>query len=174
MENDRSSAATDLRAAITLAFPPVLFPGAVTPADEEKWAEELDEDLDLRDSLRGRSWPQVTSELIDRHAGGLALLTPEAFAAFLPAWLTRSLDQPSLENDVREFTVYTFCRFRQNEEPELTRVMDEHYSRRLRQLTAVQLAVVKEFLNWVGAQEPRDLREDVVEALAEISMQGLS
>jgi hypothetical protein len=108
VEDDGDAAAT-LRQTITLAFPPVVFRGGITPMDGEARADEIDDDLDLRDNLRNRAWNEVAAAVIARHAGDLPLLTPEAFAAFLPAWLMRSLENLSGDNKVREFTVYEFC-----------------------------------------------------------------
>jgi len=110
VDNERDLAVAALRKAITLAFPPTVLRGLVTPADNEECAEEIDDNLDLRDHLQSRSWNELSAQIIDRQAGGLPVLTPDAFAAFLPAWLMRSLDGFGGDNEVREFTVYELCR----------------------------------------------------------------
>jgi hypothetical protein len=168
VEVEKDAAVTLLRHAIATAFPSaVLFQGAVTPADDEQWAEEIDEDLDLRDNLKGRAWKDVPDEIIDRNAGGLPLLTPAAFAAFLPAWLMRSLDRLDDENEVRELTVYQFCR---SGSPSLAQpaqsYLEAYQLTRFKELSAAQLIVVREFLSLVSTHEHSGyLREKAQEAL---------
>jgi hypothetical protein len=170
VEVENGAAVTALWRAIQAAFPPTVFQGAVTPADEEQWAEEIDDDLDLRDNLRGRTWKEVPDEIIDRQAGGLPLLTPEAFAAFLPAWLVRSLDRLDAENEVREFTVYQFCRLGRPSEPQELALLDAHTLARFDQLNTAQVTVLCEFLSLAGMRErDRYIRESAQEALLNVS-----
>jgi hypothetical protein len=65
---------------------------------------------------------------------GIVLLTHEAFAAFLPAWLTCALTN----NAVREFMVYTFS-------PELHKT-SERMDSRIRLLTFPQKKALRAFL----------------------------
>jgi hypothetical protein len=165
VDNEPDLAVAALRQAITLAFPPAVFLGVVTPADNEDWAEEIDDDLDLRDNLGSRAWNELAAQFIDRQAGGLPLLTPEAFAAFLPAWLMRSLDGLSGDNKVREFTVYEFCRT--DGHPALR----EHQRIRHATLNLEQRRAVADFLVLVSRHErSRFLRVSADEAL--LSFQG--
>jgi len=156
-----------LRRAITTAFPPAVFRGAVTLADGEQWAEAIDDDLYLRDNLYGRAWTDVPDEIIDRHADGLSLLTADAFATFLPSWLVRSLDRLDGENEVRELTIYQFCG---GGGPPLPQNVQAHFDTchlaKLKQLNAVQLTVLREFLSLVGMRERNPyIRESAQEAL---------
>ena len=168
MDNEPDLAVAALRQAITLAFPPTAFQGPVTPADNEGWAEEIDDDLDLRDNLRGRAWNELAAQLIDRQAGGLPLLTPEAFAAFLPAWLMRSLDGLSGDNEVREFTVYAFCR------SDTHPALQEHHRIRLAMLNREQRKTVTDFLILVSRHEGnRFLRVSADEALLSLQDESI-
>ena len=161
VDNERDVAVAALQQAITLAFPPTVFQGLVTSADNEEWAEEIDDDLDLRDNLQSHTWNEIAVEVIDRQAGGLPLLTPEAFAAFIPAWLMRSLDGFSGENEVREFTVYEFCRC--DAHPALR----EYQRIRHALLNQVQRKAVVDFLVLVSRHEHnRYLRRSADEALS--------
>jgi hypothetical protein len=45
--------------------------------------------------------------VIGSNPDGVVLLSDEAFSAFLPAWLIRSLDLINDENEVRELMIYT-------------------------------------------------------------------
>jgi hypothetical protein len=161
VDNEPDLAVAALRQAITLAFPPTVLRGGITPADDEAWAEEIDDDLDLRDNLRNRAWNEVAAEVIGRHANGLPLLTPEAFAAFLPAWLMHSLENLSGGNEVREFTIYEFCRY--DAHPGLQKYQHSRHAL----LNAEQRKAVVDFLILVSSREPdRFLRASAVEALS--------
>ncbi len=129
--------------------------------DDDAWAEEIDDDLDLRDNLRNRSWNEVAAEVVGRRAGGLPLLTPEAFAAFLPAWLIRSREDLGGENEIRELTVYEFCR------KHLHPALHEHQRIRHALLNAEQRHAVVDFLILVSRCDgDRFLRASADEALA--------
>ena len=119
----------------------------ITPADGEAWAEEIDDDLDLRDKLSNRAWNEVTAEIIGMQAADLPLFTPEAYAAFLPAWLMHSLENLSGDNEVRDFTVYEFCRH--DPHPAL----QEHQRIRHALLNAEQRKGVVDFLVLVSNRE---------------------
>ncbi len=88
------------------AFPPQRYEGEITPVDGES-APELDEEQTLYDALKGKDWTQVPDEVIGSNPDGVVLLSDEAFCAFLPAWLIRSLDLINGENEVRELIIYT-------------------------------------------------------------------
>ena len=97
-----------LREAIRCSFPDEPYIGKVTPNDDQLDDPELDEDKDLRDALNGRRWTEVPAKLLHDLPDGYVLLTDEAFVAFLPAWLMRSLEHMDEENEVRNFIVYSF------------------------------------------------------------------
>jgi hypothetical protein len=103
-----------LRQSIRRAFPAETYEGKVTNYDEEVSSELtesqdiLDEDQDLFRALKGRKWTEVPRQLLKNLPSGYGLLSDDAFAAFLPAWLSRSLDDMDGENEVRNFVVYAF------------------------------------------------------------------
>jgi hypothetical protein len=54
---------------------------------------------------------------MDEHFGSLPLLSPEAFATFLPAWLTRSLrDLDAKDQKFREWTLYQLALYHEDED----------------------------------------------------------
>jgi hypothetical protein len=169
VEDDRDAAAATLQKTIILAFPPTTFRGGITPADGEAWAAEIDDDLDLRDKLSNRAWNEVTAEVIGMHAADLPLLTPEAFAAFLPAWLMHSLEDLSGDNKVRDFTVQEFCRH------DAHPTLQEHQRIRHALLNAEQRKAVVDFLVLVSNRE-RDqlLRACAAEALSSFRDDSIS
>jgi hypothetical protein len=48
----------------------------------------------LRAELEGKSWEELSSAFLTENDGCLPLLTPEAYHAFLPAWLVHGLSDP--------------------------------------------------------------------------------
>jgi hypothetical protein len=103
-----------LRESIRRAFPAETYVGNVTQYDDELSSELredqaiLDEEQDLFRALKGRKWTEVPKELLENLPSGYGLLSGEAFVAFLPAWLSRALDDMDVENEVRNFLVYGF------------------------------------------------------------------
>jgi hypothetical protein len=96
-----------LRESIRRSFPAEPYRGKVTPNDGE-WTPELDEDQDLYGALNARRWTEVPTQLLHSQPDAYVLLTDQAFAAFLPAWLMFSLEDMDAENEVRNFLVYAF------------------------------------------------------------------
>jgi hypothetical protein len=93
--------AHDLRNQIREAFPATQFYGPITSC-------KCDECMSIREGLQRKQWDQVPTAFLDSTCSP-TLLTPEAFQAFLPAYLLRSLDDLSLHSVVLEFTVYSLC-----------------------------------------------------------------
>jgi len=94
-------AAQQLRNQIRLAFPVTQFDGPITSCDCE-------ECTGIREELRHKRWDEVPVTFLDLTCSP-TLLTPEAFNAFLPAYLLRALDDLSRHSVVVEFTVYSLC-----------------------------------------------------------------
>lgn len=148
-----------LREALLESFAVKPYTGQVTTADGMEWAEELDDDLGLWHELSGKAWTSIPDEFLDRHANSLVLLTPEAFAAFIPAWIRRALS----DDDVREFTIYAI-------EPPKSgpcfAALMQHWRARLGRLTIDQLRTVRTFLSCVRDHDPdRWNREHAMRAL---------
>jgi hypothetical protein len=110
----------DLIDSIRRSFPAMRYTGDVTQYDAKLDDSDFydikpDPDVpdfwdekELRDAFKGRCWTDVSPELLYRHPDGYVLLTDQAFVAFLPAWLTCSLEDMDEENEVRNFLAYTF------------------------------------------------------------------
>ena len=98
------------RASIRRAFPVEKYCEKITPVDNKLEDPDLDEEKDLYHALKERTWAEVPTHLITQLPDGYLLLTDEAFAAVLPAWLMHSLERIDEENQVREFVVYWFSR----------------------------------------------------------------
>jgi hypothetical protein len=104
VQENREEAAK-LKRMIHEAFPANAYHGKVTNVDGE-WTADLDDEETLYRELKGRKWTELSPEFASDHPAEMALLTDQAFAAFLPAWLMRSLDNLEGKNSVREFLVY--------------------------------------------------------------------
>jgi hypothetical protein len=150
-----------LRKSICESFPSEPFTGKVTPVDGE-WTPELDDEETLYTELLGRRWTDVPIELIRKYPSGLGLLTDQAFCAFLPAWLTVSLDDLDGENEVREFAVYMFGPERTGDSMSLGRTR-----RWLRMLNGDQRRTLRSILLEFSVSEPSGfIRAAAAEGLA--------
>ncbi|HET9281618.1 MAG TPA: hypothetical protein VFR24_06615 [Candidatus Angelobacter sp.] len=110
---------TDLQNAILRAFPDVVFEGQITPHDGEWPNEPTEEDfcegqviygdeMLLYEGLKGQKWSDIPREFIQGMATDYVLLTSEALVAFIAAWLMRSLENLTGNNDVRDHFIFTF------------------------------------------------------------------
>jgi hypothetical protein len=86
---------------IRAAFPPTAYYGPITACDCEECSQ-------LREELRHKPWDEVSTDIIDLTCSP-TLLTPEAFHAFLPAYMLRGLDDLIGKRVVLEFTMYSLC-----------------------------------------------------------------
>jgi hypothetical protein len=96
---------SDFRQKLIRAFPPEPFCGQVSVHDE------CDEGIALQEELPGKSWAEIPAAFWDSNSGSLPLLERRALVAFLPAWLLRSMETISGEDDsvLAEFTMYFLC-----------------------------------------------------------------
>lgn len=109
IENREQEVRTDdLRKLIRRAFPADIYDGVITKYDEKLEDPELDDEKELFEKLKGKKWTDVPQQFLDSQPDGYLLLVDQAFVAFIAAWLTRSLDNISAENNVRDFVVYSF------------------------------------------------------------------
>lgn len=67
---------------------------------------ECDECLELQRAFLGKSWREISSELTRKHFSDLSLFSPQAFHAFIPAYLLHSVENLDADDSVSEFTAY--------------------------------------------------------------------
>jgi hypothetical protein len=138
-----------LRELICKTFPAETFEGMITPADGD-FTEELDEEKDLYETLRNAKWPDVAASFIHANPDGYVLLTDAAYAAFLPAWLSQSLDTEK-DNRVREFVSYAFSPSENMASDTSLRIAN-----RFQQLDLAQRATLHTVLKHLAKYEPSD------------------
>ena len=93
---------------------------------------------------------------MDAQLGSLPLLSPEAFAAFLPAWLMRSLDNVDTEQQkFREWTLYELALYHDEEEgvEELSRKTDR-LRWRAERFTTEQIGTIRALLHFIRDHAP--------------------
>jgi hypothetical protein len=133
-----------LRESILKAFPAKKYEGNITRYDDKVDDPELDDEKELYEALVGRTWAEVPKHLLRNQPDGYELLTDEAFAVFLPAWLMSALENVDGENEVRNFVVYAF-----SPKHDMTPDTTEFTLRRLRGLSLTQrvtlVSVLREF-----------------------------
>jgi hypothetical protein len=147
MDNDEHL--TDLQNAILHAFPDVVFDGQITRHDGE-WPDEVTEEtaiyegqvmygdeMLLYEGLKGHKWSDIPREFIEGMVMDFVLLTSEALAAFIAAWMMRSLENLAGKNNVRGYFINMLSPDRE-ESKELTIAL-------LRAFNPEQLAVLRLF-----------------------------
>jgi hypothetical protein len=158
MGKDNDKHLTDLKNAILRAFPDVVFDGQITRHDGE-WPEEVTEETAIYEGqviygdemllykgLKGHRWSDISREFIEGMAMDFVLLTSEALAAFIAAWMMRSLENLAGENEVRSDFINMLCPNRE-ESKELTINL-------LRAFNHEQLAVLRLFFVEFSKNEP--------------------
>src|SRR6266436_3269447 len=135
-------AGQELREQIRLAFPATLFYGPITSCDCE-------ECKDIQQELRHKRWDEIPAEFLDLTCSPM-LLTPEAFNAFLPAYILRALDDLSRHAVVVEFTVYSLCPGDPQEDgPEVGARRVSDLLERARLMSAAQIQAIRAFLVFI-------------------------
>ena len=130
---------------IESSFPAERFFGPVTGGCA------CDECSALTNSFRHEAWNTLTDQVMDERFGSLPLLSPEAFATFLPAWLTRSLrDLDAKDQKFREWTLYQLALYHEDEDgpDDFTRIT-QRLRRDSEQLTPEQVELVGDFLRLI-------------------------
>lgn len=92
---------------IRKSFPSETYNGLVTTMDGQ-WTPELDEERALCEELNSKRWTDIQDKVVKKFPDGFLLLTIDAYRAFFPAWLMRSLENLRGENEVRNFVIYSF------------------------------------------------------------------
>jgi Family of unknown function (DUF6714) len=161
IEHVQSANRDNLREQLREAFPSVAFSGPITPVDSSN-DEQYEDERQLQGVLRARSWTGVPSAFITTYADSLPLLTREAFAAFLPAWLNCGL----VDASVREAVVSVFDKGRAGEPSDFT-------DNRVKLLTSVQREAVKAVLTYFASFDgPIPLREEIQRCIAYLDSFG--
>jgi hypothetical protein len=137
-----------VRAQIRKAFPAEPFLGPISGPCQ------CDECTALADSLRHKTWDQLDDATMDIQFGAMPLLTPEAFPAYLAAWLMRSLK--NLENEdqkFREWTLYYLALYHEETDPpdELPRAI-AYLQSKAACLSSEQVAAVNACLQFIKTQ----------------------
>ncbi len=134
--------AQELRNQIRQAFPATQFCGPITPC-------ECEECMDIREGLRHKQWDQIPAAFIELTCN-LTLLTPEAFQAFLPAYLLRALDDLSGDGIVVHLAVHCLC---PNKNPDDGKAVHIAHERLLLQraglMSPAQIQAIRSFLQFV-------------------------
>jgi len=155
-----------LRDQIREAFPATQFYGPITSCDCEECAH-------IREELRHKRWDEISPAFVDFTCSP-ALLTPEAFNAFLPAYLLRALDDLPEHCAVVEFTVYSLCPNQPEENGQDERRDYEDGVNRLLQnarlMSPPQIQAIRGFLSFVqeNAGNAEWLRPFIIDALKKV------
>ncbi|MBX3294924.1 MAG: hypothetical protein KF762_04375 [Acidobacteria bacterium] len=69
---------------------------------------DCEECFELQNAFAGKSWKEISSELLKENFSKLSLFSEEAFHAFIPAYLIHSIKSLDGDDFVSEFTAYAF------------------------------------------------------------------
>ena len=122
------------------------FGTATRPPEFQIAPHECEECQQLSADLAGVEWTAMPDALIEGNPSGLSLLSPEAYAYFLPAYVLYALDHFTSESLAAEMTVYGLA----YNEP-ANEDMADWQRERLKFITAEQLDVLQRFLQLVQA-----------------------
>jgi hypothetical protein len=168
MMNKWNARTSELREAIQQTFPAERYDGVITNDDKKLDDPELDDEKELYEALKGKKWTDVPQQLLDTQPDGYVLLTDEAFAAFIAAWLMRSLESLDGENEVRDFVVYAFSP-RDDMVPDTTGLV----LHRMRILSSQQRRVLHSLLTEFAERDPSEFQKRLaLEAVALLESLG--
>src|SRR5690606_28968143 len=110
----------------------------------------------LRRAFEGKRWTEISSDTIVDNYDKLPLFTPDAYAYYIPAFLTYALNEGPEDNDVFEFLMYS-----------LSPVGEESRSfwdLRKAKVDAAQIRTICDFLNLISL-EADEFQRDVKSGL---------
>lgn len=137
----------DLRSALIESFPARSIERTDLEAPSERWGN-YDEAEAWRADVLGKSWPELTAAVLERHHGALRYAGNATFALLLPAYLLYLVEHRAF-NEV-PFTVAGELK-RYGDRVNL-RIFDD----RVAQLTADQRSVIRDVVSSLTSREPME------------------
>ena len=120
------------------------FPVARVPPAANLVRDGCSSCVAIRAGLAGRAWDALAQDTLEKQADNLALLTPAAFAYYLPAFMCGAVAYPKIPgvgaSHLLDFTVQSLC------DPELPD--DEWWRERAELLSEKQRGAIASFLEW--------------------------
>ena len=117
------------------------FSGGECPPQDRIAFHQCAECAELRAAFADIQWETMPDALIESYEGSLPLLSPDAFAYFLPAYIRYATDHLTWRASPSEYTVYAVG----PDAPRNEDIADWH-RKRFKALTAEQADVIDEFL----------------------------
>jgi uncharacterized protein DUF6714 len=122
-----------------------VFPVAAPPSEANLALDGCSFCAAIHKALSGERWDAVSAEDLDKQVDSIALLTPDAFAYYLPAFLCRAIASPENPgvgaSNVLFFTVQSLC--------DADLPSDAWWSERIERLSDEQRRAIAAFLHWV-------------------------
>jgi len=115
------------------------------PIPTEIVTHECEECERLSVDFRSVAWHDLPEELIEKHYSQLPLLSPVAFAYYVPAYLRFAVHDFNRDSRVLQFLVYSIAP-RDDDNPDWKRERFRHFTRE-------QIDVLQEFLQLVVEQD---------------------
>jgi hypothetical protein len=120
------------------------FAGTAHPGEGQIAPHDCDECAELRSAFTTVRWDAMPHALIEANASALTLLSPEAFAYFLPGYLLYALRHLTWQSAPSEMTIYAL-----GSKAKHSGALEDWERERLKPLTAEQARVIDRFLELV-------------------------
>ena len=144
-----------VRNEIRAAFPSKQYYGPITACD-------CDECKEIREELCNKRWDEIPTAFLDLTCSP-TLLTPEAFRAFVAAYMIRGLDDLIGDRVVIEFTLYSLCPDLEPDDETAKQVKETRLRERAKLMIPAQVHAIRSFLTFaVGIAENRELFRPMV------------
>jgi hypothetical protein len=146
-----------VRNEIRAAFPSTQYYGPITACD-------CDECKEIREELCNKRWDEIPTAFLDQTCSP-TLLTPEAFHAFVAAYMIRGLDDLIGDRLVLEFTLYSLCPDLEPDDETAKQVKETRLRERAKLMIPAQVQAIRSFLTFAAANaENRELFRPMVGA----------
>jgi hypothetical protein len=120
------------------------FAGATLPTEDQIAPHQCHECAELRSAFTSVRWDAMPDALVEAHAVALPLLSPEAFAYFLPGYLLYALRHLTCQSAPSEMTIYAL-----GPKAKDNRASEDWERERVKPLTEEQARVIDRFLELV-------------------------
>jgi hypothetical protein len=162
--SERRRQVAPLREMIFRSFPPFTYSETIVAGGDygplsDDPSQVITADESLFYTLKGKRWTEIPLQFLDHHQGDFVLLTAQAFAAFIPAWLVFCID-----NDFcgAEFIVYTFA----SRDPQSSSQIRQLSIEMFQALNPQQRRTLLIFLQAIAMYDPSPHIRDYAEAAA--------
>ncbi len=139
------------------------FPDTMPPESDSLISHNCPDCLKLRDDFQGKTWQEVSNEVIENHTNDLPLFTAEAFNYYVPAYIRHVLEIEDSYVTTAEFLIHCFYT-KDDAKQEL------RHKERMEKFTKEQIGFLTTFLDTLQKDNQYlRLKEDIAWSLEELT-----